>query len=345
MRAAARETAFTRRFAVCASALALIVVAALYADGAARAQSSDVGVAVFASHISGERITADNPIYVGDPFILTLSAIHPADSRVVFPRPSPDDWGAFEPRSWTLIPSVANEDGSVRSSVEIEAQLFEPGAHVTPPLTATILRFDGSEPVNRPARPAEVTVESILPDNDNELRDIKPQEEVPAPIPGALVEAATDRAGWIAGGAGALALAAALAILYRRRTPPEAVDPRSPARIALEELDRIESLALPAEGRFEEYYVLLADCLRRYLRDSFGVPASVMTTAEIMRSVEDAGLGEERSQDLRLIFFDCDLVKFATLLPGVEDAAYTLTAARRFVGDTSESRDAAEASR
>ena len=334
MRAAVRQTAFTRRFVAGASALALIIMAALYADGAARAQSSDVGVAV---------IVSGGPVTVGEPFVLTLSAIHPADSRVVFPRPSSEDWGAFELRSWTLIPSVANEDGSVTSAARIEAALFEPGTHVTPPLTATILRFDGSEPVNRPARPAEVVVEPILPEDDNELRDIKRQEEVPVPILGALAEAARDRAGWIGGGAVALAALAALAIMYRRRTQPEAVDPRSPAQIALDELDRIESLALPAEARFEEYYVLLADCLRRYLRDSYGVPASVMTTAEIMRSVEQAGLSEERSQDLRLIFFDCDLVKFATLLPSVEDAAYTLTAARQFIGDTSEAHDGAGA--
>ena len=334
MRTAVRQTAFTRRFVAGASALALVVMAALYADGAARAQSSDVGVAV---------VVSGGPVTVGEPFILTLSAIHPADSRVVFPRPSPEDWGAFELRSWTLIPSVANEDGSVTSSARIEAALFEPGTHVTPPLTATILRFDGSEPVNRPARPAEVVVEPILPEDDNELRDIKRQEEVPVPLPGALAEAARENAGWIGGGAVALAALAALAIIYRRRTQPEAVDPRSPAQTALDELDRIESLALPAEARFEEYYVLLADCLRRYLRESYGVPASVMTTAEIMGSVEDAGLGEEHSQDLRLIFFDCDLVKFATLLPSVEDSAYTLTAARQFVGDTSEAHDAAEA--
>ena len=335
MRAAVRQTAFTRRFVAGASALALVVIAALYTDGATRAQSSDVGVAV---------IVSSGPVTVGEPFIFTLSAIHPADSRVVFPRPSPEDWGAFELRSWTLIPSVANEDGSVTSAARIEAALFELGTHVTPPLTATILRFDGSEPVNRPARPAEVVVEPILPEDDNELRDIKRQEEVPVPLPGALAEAARDRAGWIGGGAVALAALAALAIImYRRRTQPEAVDPRSPAQIALEELDRIESLALPAGARFEEYYVLLADCLRRYLRDSYGVPASVMTTAEIMRSVEQAGLGEERSQDLRLIFFDCDLVKFATLMPSVEDAAYTLTAARQFIGDTSEAHDGAEA--
>ena len=64
--------------------------------------------------------------------------------------------------------------------MSIEAVLFQPGVHSTPELSVAVRRPDGSV-INRPVRPIEIEVASVLASGANELKDIRPQAEVPFP--------------------------------------------------------------------------------------------------------------------------------------------------------------------
>ena len=140
------------------------VALSLYGLGAtpALAQMTPVGVGLTIDKTS---------VTVGGVFTLTLSANHPEGYHVAFPD-VPAQWGEFEVREATPLPAVVEPDGTVTSAIEIRATLFEPGIHTTPALSVAVRRPDGSI-INRPARPIEVEVESVLSEGANELRDIK----------------------------------------------------------------------------------------------------------------------------------------------------------------------------
>ncbi|HAC20159.1 MAG TPA: hypothetical protein DCF78_16450, partial [Dehalococcoidia bacterium] len=74
---------------------------------------------------------------VGDPFSLTISAIHPDGHNIIFPR-LPAEWGSFEVISQEPVATSVNEDGTLTTSQVIEVALFAPGEHTTPPLNVTI---------------------------------------------------------------------------------------------------------------------------------------------------------------------------------------------------------------
>ena len=298
-----------------AALIALMSVCSLLWVGSVSAQSLPVGV--------GLTVEPDS-VTVGDTFTITLSANHSPDYHVTFPR-VPAQWGEFEIRGQRPLPTIDNGDGTLTSSTEIEAALFRPGKHATPSLSVSVRRPDGSV-VYRPARPIDVTVESVLTPEDTDKRDIRPQAEIPVP---AIWP-------WAAGGAAAIGLLAVAGGLILRRKfmgdsnlPPEPQIP--PAEVALAELDRIEALNLPAQDCFEEHYVLVSACLRRYLEGRFGIPALDLTTRQIK---ELMSARRARGVDLRgfgQILDESDLVKFARFLPVEYDAMEVIQQSRDLI--------------
>ena len=224
-----------------------------------------------------------------------------------------------------------NGDGTLTSSILIEATLFSVGDIPTPELSVAIRKPDG-EIINRPVRPIDVRVESVSGDDD-ELKDIKPQAELP--VPPDPLSFAQERpvlvAGTLAGGVGLAILAF---LLWRRRLYQALPDPGTPAEIALRELDRIASLPLLSDADFKERYTLVSDCLRVYLQSRFGVPAPELTTRQILRSLESVEIETSHADDLARILDECDLVKFARFLPDEDDANLIIELSREFARRT-----------
>ena len=275
----------------------------------------------------GVGLTVDKTaITVGDEFILTLSANHPAGYHVAFPD-VPAEWGDFEVREVTPLPAVVEPDGAVTSAIEIRAVLFEPGSHPTPALSVAVRRPDGSV-IHRPARPIEIEVESVLSEGANELRDIRPQADVPFPTAWP----------WAAGGTATLAALALLAAwFWRRRMMAQAEiaaqEPLTPLEAALAELDRLERLDLPGESRFTEHYTALADCLREYLFGQFRIPAPELTTAQTVAVLSRRPVSSANVDDFGGVLEEADLVKFARLTPNAGDARNAISTARRVVAE------------
>ncbi len=272
-------------------------------------------------------------IYVGDPFIITLSATYPPDHFVIFPQ-VPSRWGdEFEVRSQSSQPTTRNEDGAVTSSIQIEAVLFSTGDIPTPELSVAIRKPDG-EIINRPVKPIDVAVARFLPEgDDNDLKDIKPQAELPVPLD--PLSALRDREGLailaVLGGVGLAALAVYLWGLMRPSVYP---DLSTPAETALAELDRIAALPLESDSDFKERYTLVSDCLRHYLWGQFSFPALELTTRQIMRSIESSDVSTSERDDLARILDECDLVKFARFLPDADDAIGVVERSGEFIRQT-----------
>lgn len=305
-----------------------------------------------------DKVESEN-IYVGDPFTITLSATYPPDHFVIFPQ-VPSEWGDFEVRNQTSVPTTENEDGTLTSSIQIEAVLFSTGDIPTPELSVAIRKPDG-EVIYRPVKPIDVVIEKSLADDENELRDIKPQAELAVPPDPLSVVKDNPRLAMLTA-AGGIGLAALVILLWRRRQVSATLVLGTPAEIALRELDRIASLSIDSD--FKERYILVSECLRTYLRDQFDIPALELTTRQILQPLEPPTASESVLRNLKLngitvisenwqmvglraksgklprILEECDLVKFARFLPDQEDANQIIERSREFVGETGTVPDA-----
>ena len=290
--------------------------------------------AQFSGDIDITFTAAQDEITVGDLVELTLSVKHPAGYQVIFP-PLPVEWEPYDVRAQHEPETVRNADGSETTSQVIEATLFAYGTHATPSMTLFIRDTDGQK-LERVVPQLSLTVVPTLDPDDTELRDIKPQAVMVAPIPWA----------WIAGG-GLLALLLAVAgwwlirRLSKRAKPaptplvtPHYIDPRPPYQIALEELDRIERMDLPGQGRFKEYYSLVTDCVRHYLGGMYHVPAIDLTTTETRTALQQTWLAGEYIDRFIQLFSEGDLVKFARLVPVLADSYAAIDQARTLIHET-----------
>ena len=128
------------------------------------------------------------------------------------------------------------------------------------------------------------------------------------------------------------------AYLIRRRlqgAPIPVIDTRTPWEIAIDELDRIERLDLPEDGRFKEHYTLVADAMRvyvqaMYLRDVSPVDAIDMTTDEIRTALRRSSLNYDDAKLVLDLLQEADLVKFAKYTPAVSQS-YEASGQARYI--------------
>ncbi|MEZ4510524.1 MAG: hypothetical protein R3C62_01500 [Chloroflexota bacterium] len=257
-------------------------------------------------------LTPANPTaHVGDAIALELRVVHPAGYRLLPPELG-ETWGAFE--VWELSPVrvTANGDGTETSEQTITVTLWEVGEFATPPLPLRVSTNAG-EIVGTTAVSTTLTIASVLVDGDSNLRDIKPQAELPFPPVWP----------WYAGGGLVVALVGWR--LWRRvqrgKTAVSApVDPRTPTQIIMDELSKVMIQDLPTAGRFKEQYTLVSDLLRRYLTEAHSFPAIDMTTAEVRAAIDKTGFRSDQRKALLGLLEMADWVKFTDMIPSTTAA-------------------------
>ena len=198
-----------------------------------------------------------------DEVTLTLEVTFPDNYSVVVHK-LPERWGpAFEVRDQSQAHTVSNDDGTKTTSQTIRAVVFGRGTVQTPDLPISVRGRTGQS--SKRPHSEELIVGSVLPRPDAEPKDIRRQADIATQI----WEQPVARAG--AALVAVLALCALGYLLYRRfrgqdGAPLPVVDPRTPWEIAIDELDRIERLDLPEDGRFKEHYTLVAATMRVYVQ-------------------------------------------------------------------------------
>ena len=276
----------------------------------------------------------DQPYTVGDRITLRLEVTHPVDSGVVLPQLD-SEWADFTVVQQTSAETIKNIDGRAVTGKDITVALFAPGDFQTPRLVITHRPPAGN--VEELAAPViTIKISSVLTD-DSELRDLKPQADLPVPPVWP----------WVVGGLLATMLVlgllagAGLWLHHRRQqramavdAPGAPVDLRPPEEIAHTELDHIESLKLPARQQFKQHYSLVADCLRRYIEGRYHIPALEQTTGEIRLALRQADISVHDSHQFMTIFTESDLVKFARHKPDPAAAAGLVAQAREVVNVT-----------
>lgn len=267
----------------------------------------------------------EGELTVGDPIELTISVIHPSDHQVVPPQ-FEETWGDLVVRDLSAPTTVDNGDGTKTTTLVLDARLFAPGTVETPPLSITVA--DGTGQINEVAVPSRsITISSVLVEGDADLRDIKPQAELPF----------ATLWPWIVGGLLVAFVAGAGALLWRarrRRLALALVDNRLPHEKALDELDRIGGLKLPESGRFKEHYTLVSECIRLYVGQIYDIPVIERTTAEIQTSLKATAIKPAVASNFLAMLDESDLVKFSKFKPDVTSAREIVLLGRQIVEDT-----------
>lgn len=136
-----------------------------------------------------------------------------------------------------------------------------------------------------------------------------------------------------------LALGAGI-IYYIKRIRPKVIEaaklapPGPPRDIALKELERIAAMNLIEDGKFDIYYDLVTDALRRYMGARYNFNAIDMTTSEVVSSLD----GRLRRLDLKdqvsMMLRESDMVKFAKLSTTTDRADTLMKDTRRIINET-----------
>lgn len=118
----------------------------------------------------------------------------------------------------------------------------------------------------------------------------------------------------------------ALAIVHwlRRPKPEPYVAPVLPWVSALAELEAIRTSNLIAEGRTDEYFDRVSDCVRKYLGARYGFDGLESTTDEMERTLARVRPAVRGLDTINRFLEDCDLVKFARVQPTENDCLAAL---------------------
>jgi hypothetical protein len=267
----------------------------------------------------------DSNFQVGDPVAITLSVVHPDNNQVILPQLDAN-WGEFVVRSQSPASTSTNGDGTSTTTQVFDARLFAPGEFNTPPLEITVTD-DTGQLAQVIAEPATVAISSVLVESDTELRDIKPQVDLPY----------LNLLPWVIAAVLLAALFGLILFAWRKRRAKLAlatVDTRLPHEIALDELGMIRGLGLPEDGRFKEHYTLVSDCIRLYMERTYDIPVMERTTGEIQVNLKAKNISREVARHFVTVLDESDLVKFSKFQPDIASAYHLIDDASQLVIET-----------
>ncbi len=266
-------------------------------------------------------------VTLGDRVHLTVAVEHDAGTVVIWPDSL--DLGPFEVLDATVLePERLN--GRLRSGARLTLAAFELGELEVPSFAVRLVGPDSASASVLSTQALPVTVASVGRDESGDIRGIKGPLSIPR--------------NWLLlwpWAAGLVGLAA-LHWLWRRyrarRQPAPVSAPQRPARpaheLAYEALDRLERAGYLDRGEIKTHYIEVSDIIRTYIEGRYGVEAMEMATHEVMAGLAEVEMASETRQELEWFFDECDLVKFAKLIPDRVACRAILPAARRLVDTT-----------
>lgn len=115
-----------------------------------------------------------------------------------------------------------------------------------------------------------------------------------------------------------------------KRKPKPALPPKTPRKIALEELERSASEIETANPY--QFSIRVSDILRRYVTNQYGLPLTRQTSIEFLTALAKAKSFSPNEKSLLEDFLSrCDLIKFARYDATSADSRLLLDEATRFV--------------
>lgn len=268
-------------------------------------------------------------VTVGDRITYTIEVIHDPDVHVEMP-----DWGAglevFEIRD-VRIHEPVREKGRVRLRRDYTITAFVTGTFEIPPAAVRFTADSDSTFRTLYSESIAIVVESLNPDEEGDIRDIKPPESMP-PDPWALVRRVVF--GFLCAGAAAL-LIVWLKKRKRGETTPEKKKPSRPIHeICLEALEALRRADLSGREQVKSYYIRLSEIIREYIEGRYYIRALEMTTSEVLAALKQAEMKGSDFQAAERLLRTTDLVKFAKWIPPEKSHHEWLDAAVHLIENT-----------
>jgi hypothetical protein len=205
-----------------------------------------------------------------------------------------------------LMP-VSSAVGTQRQEWILTLVSFRTGRFEIPAIRATFIDPQGKA-TEKASVPIPLEIVSVIKDKTPELRDLKPQLELPEDYT------------WVWVGLLCVLVAAAAAMFLRRypnkRKNPESPDrPRAPLIPPHEEarraLDALLAKNLPASGMLREFYFELSEIIRRMVGRQYNIVTLERTTVEILEELHPVPHEPLSLKNLENMLERCDLIKFA----------------------------------
>ncbi len=232
--------------------------------------------------------------------------------------------------SGSLLPGATDPSQNIRR-FRYQLEPTHAGKHLIRAIGIDFVdQREGSENFGSPttieSEPIEINVTSELGDAVPSLSSLEPMFP-PRPLDNRL-------SWWWA--LLALPLAALIGFFVwrqRQETAPVAITKTlSPAEIAKAALAQLLVQNLPAQGRFQEFYLRLTGVVRQYIEGTTGVRAPEQTTEEFLRAMRSQKLfGAEQAVRLQDFLEAADMVKYAGQQPTSEQIELSIARASEFV--------------
>ena len=283
----------------------LLCLVVLICPELALGQSSDISVKATAKKGS---------IELSESVRITLSVEGPAPLRVELPKQllalKATETGRFSPslrvrshhsgRIASADPGVSARPVRLRNSLVV---LFAPSKS-----TAARYRVQAEVTVNEP----KVDLKPSASMSVTKIEELPPPPEVPQ---GSL------RSLWVVG---AILVLAVLIVFWSIRRKSKAVPPRQWALGLFAKLERMNASGMEmADG--------VSSGLRGFIERQFGLPATRLTTEELLAAAEQASWPVEHTDPLRRLLDECDRAKFAGDMPDNDGCRRLLVHAQDWV--------------
>jgi hypothetical protein len=292
------------------------------------ASSRDEGAGSGSAGDAEISVTADRTAAtIGDPIELTVRLVVPAGAEVKSFAPD-DRLAALNILDRSAEPAVELGDGRRAQVLRYRIAAYDLDGIEVPALQATVVGAGGEE-TTVASRPLSISIASVLSGEDSEPADIKSPVSMPvAPLWPWLLLAAL------------LLAAGAWWLRRRRRTGGDeaAAVPEAPPRpahlVAYGELERLLSSGLLERGGEKEFYIELAEILKRYLEARLGIDTFERTSNEILAALRSAGVSIKVKASAAEFFVACDVVKFARHHPAADETRATVERAYQIIDET-----------
>lgn len=238
--------------------------------------------------------------------------------------------GAFEIRDYDK-PEPREEKESIIEEVAYTISTFDTGTFVIPPLALQYLALPDTAWRQLETERLEIRVNSVLPSEAGDIRNVKAPWELPRDWRTIILISAI---------AAAVLLLAGLGYYWWRRRQgkgllPKSEEPKRPAHeLALEELQQLRASDLLQRGEVKAFYSILSEIVRRYIEGRYEVMALEMTTYEVNQALRKVESNLNACDEAREILEASDLVKFAKLIPPIEQGETLINRAEAFVEAT-----------
>ncbi len=266
-------------------------------------------------------------ITIGDRITYTITIDHVDTMRVEKPGEGVN-LGQFEIKDYKVHDPL-RMDGRISQKFEYVISVFDTGAYIIPAFPVAYFPTDSLMDYRLiEASAIAIYVESVIQDEERELRDVKAPIEIPY-----------DYLMLISVLASVILIGVLVYLGYRfyrkRKEDGYLIKPHEPARpaheVALEALEELIGKNLIGKGEIKLFYSEISEIIRRYIEGRYYVPALEETSREILQELQNQDLTDQTSSTIKAFLELSDLAKFAKYFPSEKENTDVVNWAKDFI--------------